>query len=292
MPQSMTWLINERLECRRFLSAVTLHSAALQTPQVISASEINLPRNSAKVNDHYDREPAKDRREDRAEGSDDDGSEDEDGRDTPRQGTSGSAGAPVMGAVRRMTDNASSPSHRLNPVLVTRNEVEDAQLPIPTAAAHAQPFSRPSELSSTQPPADPFTARQTIEPELSEQIQVDVNRANLQPSQVMVAQAVKEILDNARGAGAMTELAAQMLLDRGQLDAMAAFATAVANFAQESLAIGTVVTSQATHTRAWAVTVGVVAVDAVLIGRWYAMRRRRQRAIDAATFPFALQSTI
>lgn len=81
--------------------------------------------------------------------------------------------------------------------------------------------------------------------------------------------------------------AVPMLLDFGRSTAMASFADAMADFAYESSALGTVVASAGTHLRAWTVTFAMVGVDVILIGYWRAGRSSapdRERRIARSKF--------
>jgi hypothetical protein len=91
---------------------------------------------------------------------------------------------------------------------------------------------------------------------------------------VVVSQAIQTA-----GVTAQTvEAALPMVIDFGRQNATASFADAIAGFAHESAAIGTVVSGAGTHVRAWTVTAAVVGVDVILIGYWRASRKTKSGA--------------
>ena len=94
-----------------------------------------------------------------------------------------------------------------------------------------------------------------------------------------------------RGEAPIVEQAARALWDFGRFDLLSSFADTIAGFAHESAAVGTLVAEAQTHNVAWTVSAIVLGADAILVGHWYAARRRAARegaaGQDQLSFPFA-----
>ncbi|MDB5320561.1 MAG: hypothetical protein JWN40_2192 [Phycisphaerales bacterium] len=91
-----------------------------------------------------------------------------------------------------------------------------------------------------------------------------------------IVRVVTEMVSHPENAGAIVQAAAPILLDLGRTDAIASFADAIAAFAHESAAVGTVVPSVRGHAGAWAASIAIVGIDAVVI--CHARRSRRSFA--------------
>ena len=107
------------------------------------------------------------------------------------------------------------------------------------------------------------------------------------PSLVAVTAIASDVTGAVSSASRIAESAVPMLLDFGRSNAMASFADAMADFAYESSALGTVVASAGTHLRAWTVTFAMVGIDVILIGYWRAGRSSkpdRERRIGRSKF--------
>jgi len=76
--------------------------------------------------------------------------------------------------------------------------------------------------------------------------------------------------------------AARALFHIAPIDATALFTDALANFASQCAAVNDPVEAVNTPARrAWAITAGVLVIDATLLGHWYARRRRAAKAIHS-----------
>ena len=87
---------------------------------------------------------------------------------------------------------------------------------------------------------------------------------------------------------------ALLLLGLGHPDILGTFADAITSFAHESAAaaaaaVGTMLTAPETHYYKWEVSGTVLGIDALLIGHWFAIRRRRRHAA-AAMPPFSTRA--
>jgi len=85
------------------------------------------------------------------------------------------------------------------------------------------------------------------------------------------------------------------LLGLGRPDVLGTFADAITSFAHESAAAaaaaaGTLLASSETHYYKWEVTGAVLGIDALLIGHWYAIRRRRIAAAAGAMPTFSTRA--
>ena len=100
----------------------------------------------------------------------------------------------------------------------------------------------------------------------------------------MVADAATDVAGSVASASRLAETAIPLFWNLGQSIPMASFADAMADFAYESSALGTVVNNVSHHVRAWTVTVAMGAVDLVLIGYWRAgMKSQRARGRSERT---------
>ena len=97
----------------------------------------------------------------------------------------------------------------------------------------------------------------------------------------VAANVALDMADPVASAAQLAETAVPMFLDMGRSMPLASFADAMADFAYESSALGSVVNHVSTHVRAWTVTAAMVAVDLVLIGYWRAGRQLQQGKNEA-----------
>ncbi|MDB5323466.1 MAG: hypothetical protein JWN40_5097 [Phycisphaerales bacterium] len=144
----------------------------------------------------------------------------------------------------------------------------------------------PVELARTA-----FNSRRPIEAEAVESHLTQVMATIPQASFTVIADAVTTMAQPLRGAPPLAEATIRALLKLSRPDALATFADAIAGFAHESAAVGTLLAVTETHRFPWVVTTGVLGVDAVLVGHWYAARRERQRRIAAERdrLPFSVR---
>jgi hypothetical protein len=76
--------------------------------------------------------------------------------------------------------------------------------------------------------------------------------------------------------------AARGLFHIAPIDATALFSDALANFASQCAAVsGPLDAASAPTRRAWAITAGVLVIDAALLGHWYARRRQTTKALQS-----------
>jgi hypothetical protein len=120
----------------------------------------------------------------------------------------------------------------------------------------------------------------------------------LQGAAAPAAAAIASHLAAAPDVPSVADAAARAILALHQPDAGTLFADAIAAFVHDSAALGTLaaITMAPTtgmHTRAWAASAAVIAADAVLLGQWYAARRREQRLrrrVGEASLPFCTRN--
>lgn len=147
------------------------------------------------------------------------------------------------------------------------------------------PTAIPLSASGAEPPREDLlaTVRPTLSVSAAQAAMAAIPMVNLEAPATPFAAAAPPLLNQVPRAVQTVALAA--LRDLGQIDSMAAFAGAVSGFCQDLAFVGASVLSPQTdaatptdraHARAWAITLAVAGFDAVLLTRWYMVRRRDQ----------------
>ena len=174
-------------------------------------------------------------------------------------------------------------------------EAAPAQAPAPSPAAPIPPVAPivKAILTDSTAPALPPT---TSQPETELTPAIFNTRHPITPQDVetqpllapltypaAVTQAVAEVARSPL----VVKPATEAILSLTRTDLLATFADAIASFAHESAATPAAsLASIETHHYKWHVTLGVLGIDAVLIGHWYATRRRNTRTVA----PFSTKS--
>jgi len=193
------------------------------------------------------------------------------------------APAPVVAPVAPVA-MAAAPTHVSRPQIALA--VPDVgYMPGSTAPVAASfGFSSPSSFASFyEAPASQATGRLAAAPFAQLLPNAIVHLAETVAAPNAASTLVSNVSDVAINVTAAAQSLAIALPKLGSLNAMMAFADAIASFAHESAAIGSVVAITENHALAWTITFGVLAADSVLIGYYRAKRNAKRRADQAQT---------
>jgi hypothetical protein len=205
------------------------------------------------------------------------------------------------------------------PIVTPSSETEDKIGSITAASTTAPPAATAplADVAPTQPPAPPSTppAAATVKailtdfpspalptaPQASDaQLIATIfnTRRPITPQDVALqatlltpitaASALTRTVTEVARSPLVINSATDALLSLSRTDLLASFADAITSFAHESAAAPAAsLASLETHHYKWQVTLGVLGVDALLVGHWYATRRRATRAsVPCSTLPF------
>lgn len=235
-----------------------------------------------------------------------------DGESVAPAGTTGNVEDTTVPGAAAGSSQAPTPTPARATVAVAAAPIGSAAEPAPTAPVRlpdppdtfGAPIFLASQAVSSVPPASFSTVGELAASELAHTVFSTravlavsaVERAGVQAIPAMLrtllgnAGPAADALPASPGAPAtpdvadLADLAARAMTTLGRPDAVAAFADAIAGFAHESAALGSLATAETAffhapggHGRAWAVSAAVVAADTILIGQWYGARRRAAR---------------
>jgi hypothetical protein len=151
--------------------------------------------------------------------------------------------------------------------------------------AIAQTAQRPTDAPPAPFIAAIFNTRHPITPDAAALTAINITTAPT-PTRAVTTLAVQS--------PRIIKSTADALLSLTRPDLLATFADAITNFAHESATTvaDTLLAAPETHYYKWQVTAAVLGVDALLVGHWYAARRRQRAAAATAAHsnPFSTQT--